>query len=343
MTLSNHINNTELGLRIIEDTQGKTNPDDTLVSVNGLSKSFGAIEALRSVNIQLQPGKIGLVGNNGAGKSTLLKILLGLLTPDQGEGSVMGIDFRRHPLFIRRKIGYMPERDAVVPLLKGVEFVALSGMLYGMSRKAAMQRSHEVLSYCGLGELRYRMLQEYSTGNQQKLKLAAALVHDPELLLLDEPSSGLDPAGQVAFSRMLEDLIKASNKSVILSTHSLQEVEKMCDQVIVMHQGQVKFAGAMSDLPKNPRSSFRIQCVGEMESFIQALSEKQVECKKGRAEQWTISSKNAFNSQMLFQLAAGNNVAITRLEKEEERFEDLFFQLTQNETSETKGVTQHVT
>jgi len=178
-----------------------------LIDIHHVSRSFGSVQALRDVNLSLEPGTIGLVGNNGAGKSTLLKVLLGLLAPDAGQGTILGCDIRHGTFELRGRVGYLPETAAIVPMLKGVEFVTFAGDLYGMPHRDARRRAHEVLNYVGLGELRYRRLEEYSTGNLQRLKLAAALVHDPQLLLLDEPTNGLDPAGRVSLLQLLEDLI----------------------------------------------------------------------------------------------------------------------------------------
>src|SRR5687768_10813702 len=198
--------------------------NERLIDIQAVSRSYGRVQALVDVSLSLDPGVIGLVGNNGAGKSTLLKILLGLLKPDSGEGTILGCDLLHSGRRLRGKVGYMPETAATVPMLKGVEFVTLAGDLCGMPHRDARRRAHEVLYYVGLGELRYRRLDEYSTGNQQRLKLAAALVHDPQLLLLDEPTNGLDPEGRIGMLRMLADLIRETGKSLILCTHLLTDV-----------------------------------------------------------------------------------------------------------------------
>ena len=148
---------------------------EPLVDIRDVSFAYGSVRALRDVTLRLKPGAIGIVGNNGAGKSTLLRILLGLISPTSGGGTVLGCDVRQHSSRLRGLVGYMPEAHAVVPLLKGVEFVALSGDLYGMPHRDAQRRAHEVLNYVGVGELRYRKLDEYSTGNLQRLKLAAGV------------------------------------------------------------------------------------------------------------------------------------------------------------------------
>src|SRR6185437_1557607 len=179
------------------------NEKEAMIDLNSVSRWFGSFQALRDVTVQLAPGRVGLLGPNGAGKSTLLKILLGLLAPSSGGGRVLGHPIGLDGTALRRAIGYMPEADALIPGLRGAEYVALAGELYGMPRREAQRRAHEVLTYLELEDARYRRLEEYSTGMKQRLKLAQALVHDPPMLLLDEPTSGLDPAGREAMLRLL--------------------------------------------------------------------------------------------------------------------------------------------
>ncbi len=181
------------------------NDKEAMIDLRNVSRWYGSFQALRDVTFQLAPGRVGLLGPNGAGKSTLLKILLGLLPPSSGGGRVLGHVIGADGTALRRAIGYMPESDALVPGLGGAEYVALAGELYGMPRREAQRRAHEVLTYLELEDARYRRLEEYSTGMKQRLKLAQTLVHDPPMLLLDEPTSGLDPAGRDAMLRLLLD------------------------------------------------------------------------------------------------------------------------------------------
>src|SRR5690242_1291139 len=194
---------------------------EAMIDLRNLSRWYGNFQALCDISFQLAPGRVGLLGPNGAGKSTLLKILLGLLPPSSGSGRVLGHAIGQDGAVLRRAIGYMPEADALVPGLRGAEYVALAGELYGMPRREAQRRAHEVLTYLELEDARYRRLEEYSTGMKQRLKLAQALVHDPPVLLLDEPTSGLDPAGRDAMLRLLFRLGRDHDKSVLLCTHLL--------------------------------------------------------------------------------------------------------------------------
>lgn len=300
-----------------------------LVDIQHVSRSYGPVQALRDVTLTLEPGTVGLVGNNGAGKSTLLKILLGLLAPDSGSGTILGCDIRHSGRELRGRVGYMPEAAATVPVLKGVEFVTLAGDLYGMPHRDARRRAHEVLNYVGLGELRYRQLEEYSTGNVQRLKLAAALVHDPQLLLLDEPTNGLDPPGRVSMLRLIEDLIAETGKSVILCTHLLGDVERLCQRVVVLNQGTVIRAGSMSELRAGIQDRYELAWQGDGRSFRTRLEAAGLTVTaQPHPEEIHVAAPAGFNTRTLFQLARDSQVTLTRLKQEEENLEQMFFRVT---------------
>src|SRR3954468_13719652 len=169
---------------------------EAMVTLESVTVTYGRNAALRDVTTAFVPGAVGLLGPNGAGKSTMLKALLGFIVPERGRLRVLGLDVAQSPLDIRARIGYMPENDAHIPGMNAVSFVAYCAQLSGLPRTDAMQRAHEVLFYVGLGEARYRNVETYSTGMKQRIKLAQALVHDPDLLFLDEPTNGMDPKGR---------------------------------------------------------------------------------------------------------------------------------------------------
>lgn len=315
-----------------------------LVELEHVSRSYGPITALGDVSLTLEPGTIGLVGNNGAGKSTLLKVLLGLLRPDAGRGTILGCDILRSAGALRGRIGYMAEAAATVPLLNGVEFVALSGDLYGMPHRDARRRAHEVLNYVGLGELRYRRLDEYSTGNLQRLKLAAALVHDPQLLLLDEPTNGLDPGGRQAMLKLLEDLIAETGKSVILCTHLLGDVERLCQQVVVLDRGRVVLFGRVQELRAAAVNRFELGWAGAGEAFLAALAGAGVDvCAAGRKSDSRVVAATPPDWQPLefFRLARSCGVALTHLKPDEENLERLFLRVTTRAGEQPVGSTAH--
>lgn len=315
-----------------------------LVDLEHVSRHYGKLRALYDVTLRLEPGTIGLVGNNGAGKSTLLKILLGLLRPDAGRGTILDCDLAHASSRLRGRVGYMPEAAAIVPLLKGVEFVTLSGDLYGMPHRDALRRSHEVLNYVGLDELRYRRLEEYSTGNLQRLKLAAALVHDPQLLLLDEPTNGLDPAGRASMLKLLEDLIAETGKSVILCTHLLGDVERLCHQIVVLHQGTVVRAGTMQALRTQVGNRFELAWQGDGQRFLAALRQAGVEIATRSQPTRTIATvPQDWNTRLFFELARAHSVTLTEMKPEEEDLEQLFFRLTAASSSAATRFASDVT
>jgi len=179
---------------------------EDIIRLENIRFRYGDVEAVRDVSLALPPGIFGLLGPNGAGKTTLMKLLLGFLRPASGNGTVMGQPLGEGQKPLRRLIGYMPESDCLISGLDAVSLTAYLGELSGMPRQEAMKRAHDVLYYVGLEESRYRQVETYSTGMKQRLKLAQSLVHDPKLLLLDEPTSGMDPAGRQEMLELIRDI-----------------------------------------------------------------------------------------------------------------------------------------
>lgn len=250
-----------------------------LFRLNNVTKKYGKIVALRSLSVEVPEGAIGLLGPNGAGKTTMIRTMLGLIRIDGGEGEVLGLDIRHQRLDIRQVVGFAPEDECLFPGVDGVEFVAYAGELSGMPPRDAMQRAHEVLDYIDLGEARYRRVESYSTGMKQRLKLAAALVHDPRLLILDEPTNGLDPAGREEIIGLARDLAHNKGMSVIFSSHLLPDVESVCDHVMVMGGGRLLECGKIADLKANHQREFEVHVKGDPSSLGEQLRERQCSIK----------------------------------------------------------------
>src|SRR5687767_2510070 len=223
-----------------------------VVTLEGVTVLYGAQRALHEVTTRFETGAVGLLGPNGAGKSTMIKTLLGFIKPAAGTMRVLGYDVAVSPLDIRARVGYMPESDAHIPGMNAVSFVAYCGELAGLPADDAMQRAHEVLYYVGLGEARYRNIETYSTGMKQRIKLAQALVHDPDLLFLDEPTNGMDPKGRDEMLELVRDLAHHKGVNVIVSSHLLPDIEYTCEDVVVMDGGRIATAGPIASL-KQPR------------------------------------------------------------------------------------------
>jgi ABC-2 type transport system ATP-binding protein len=296
-----------------------------LIELDNVSRWYGNFQALCDVSFRLQPGRIGLLGPNGAGKSSLFKILLGLLPPSSGSVRLLGRDVVRSGVELRRQVGYMPETDSLIPGLRGIDYVALAGELYGMPRREAHRRSHEVLTYIQMEDARYRRLEEYSTGMKQRLKLAQALVHDPPVLLLDEPTSGLDPAGRDAMLGLLLTLGREHGKSLILCTHLLGDIERVCETVLILHRGRLLRQGKVEELCASRQDRYRLQIQGDSTTFQEELKLEGVQVLQdnGRGE-LRVMVPATWVTRAFFTLADNHGVLLRGLQRDDETLEELF-------------------
>jgi ABC-2 type transport system ATP-binding protein len=299
----------------------------SLLSLQNIRHRYGPHAVLNGVSLELEPGAIGLLGPNGAGKSTLLKILMGLIVPTSGEGMLLGKNLRGPAFPRRRLLGYMSEADALVPGLRGAEYVALAGELCGMPQRDASRRAHELLTYLGLDDARYRKLEEYSTGMKQRIKLAQALVHDPPLLLLDEPTSGLDPAGREAMLKLLSTLAKQHGKSFLLCTHVLGDVERTCETTVILHKGEVLCRERTEALREQRDNCYRIRLEGPFDSFDTTLLEQHIQVNRQDETHWQIALPEGMGTDTLFRLASNAGVLITELQPDDEDLERVFHRL----------------
>jgi ABC-2 type transport system ATP-binding protein len=297
-----------------------------VVTLDRVTVAYGAQRALQDVTVAFAAGAVGLLGPNGAGKSTMIKSLLGFITPSSGRMKVLGYDVAASPLQIRARVGYMPESDAHIPGMNAVSFVAYCGELAGLPRVDAMQRAHEVLFYVGLGEARYRNLETYSTGMKQRIKLAQALVHDPDLLFLDEPTNGMDPKGRDEMLALVRDLAHRKGVNVIVSSHLLPDVEYTCDHVVVMDKGRVAAEGPIEGL-KQPRGQvyeLRIKTGGELAGFVEVLHRAGLECHETEEDVMRVFVPGDAGARQIFALAAGAGVQVRHLRPSVPTLEDVF-------------------
>jgi ABC-2 type transport system ATP-binding protein len=304
-----------------------------LLKLDGLRRSFGDFTALHDLTFELPPGRIGLLGPNGAGKSTLLKILLGLIPPTAGTGTVLGQPLggdrdSANNWLLRRLIGFMPEAESLVPGLTGVEYVSLAGELCGLGRRQSQRRAHEVLGYLQLEEARYRRVEEYSAGMKQRVKLAQALIHDPPLLLLDEPTSGLDPAGRDAMLKLIAELGRDHGKSVILSTHLLADVQAVCDRVVIVAGGKVRGLGTVAELCSARTDRFRLRLAGDLTRYRAALVAESVAIltDNGHGE-WRVQVPAEWINRRFFELAISSQASVRAILPDDETLEELFLRI----------------
>ena len=298
-----------------------------VVSLENVSVLYGKNAALRGVTTAFTAGAVGLLGPNGAGKSTMIKALLGFVVPTSGRMRVLGLDVAQSPLDIRARVGYMPESDAHIPGMNAVAFVAYCGELAGLPRVDATQRAHEVLFYVGLGEARYRNVETYSTGMKQRIKLAQALVHDPDLLFLDEPTNGMDPKGRDEMLELVRDLAHNKGMHLILSSHLLPDVEYTCDSVVVMDKGTVVASGPIEAL-KQPRGrvyELRVKTPsGEIGEFIERLKVAGLDCHATDEDVMRVFVPGDGGARALFALASADGVQVRHLRPSVPTLEDVF-------------------
>jgi ABC-2 type transport system ATP-binding protein len=299
---------------------------DAVVTLENVTVIYGRNQALADVTTTFERGAVGLLGPNGAGKSTMIKSLLGFVAPSQGRMRVLGLDVATSPIAIRARIGYMPENDAHIPGMNAVSFVAYCGELAGLPRTDAMQRAHEVLFYVGLGEARYRNVETYSTGMKQRIKLAQALVHDPDLLFLDEPTNGMDPKGRDEMLELVRDLAHNKGVNLILSSHVLPDVEYTCDSVVVMDKGRIAAAGPIEAL-KQPRGrvyELRVKTSADIEQFFGQLRAAGLECHATDEDVVRVFVPGEGGARQLFALAAAAGVQVRHLRPSVPTLEDVF-------------------
>ena len=295
-----------------------------VVSLRSVSVAYGRNFALRDVTASFGAGAVGLLGPNGAGKSTMIKALLGFITPTSGSMRVLGLDVAESPLEIRARIGYMPENDAHTPGMSAVAFVAYCGELAGLKPVDAMQRAHEVLYYVGLGEARYRNVETYSTGMKQRIKLAQALVHDPDLLFLDEPTNGMDPKGRDEMLELIRDLGHNKGVNLILCSHLLPDVEYCCERVVVMDKARIAAAGPIAEL-KGPRGRvFEVRAKWGHDQLVTAYRAAGYECHETDEDVMRVFVPEGQGARDLFALAARGGLQLRHLRPSVPTLEDAF-------------------
>ncbi len=294
-----------------------------LLSFEGVNKTFGATKALTGVTANITGRSVGLVGPNGAGKTTLMKICLGLLVPDSGHVSVLGERVTGGGHLAR--LGFAAEGTGHLPDLTGLECVAYAAELCGFRRRAALLRAHEMLDLVGLDEARYRAAENYSTGMLQRAKVAMALAHGPELLLLDEPTSGLDPESRADFLDLLQHLAHGEGPSIVLSTHILHDVERACDSCIILQDGEVRYAGHLSEMGVRDHQRYTLRPLGDPRSLANALGQfaetVQVNTPEGTV---SVHLKPTSSVDSIWVAAAEAGVEIVGLEPARSSFEDAF-------------------
>jgi len=296
-----------------------------LIELENVEVRYGDFQALNGVTCAIEEGvAVGLLGPNGAGKSTLMKTLLGFNRASAGTVKILGHEMPRSALLVRQELGYMPEREVVSPKVSAVSFLTYVGRLFGMVRVDAMERTHEVLNYVGLGENRYRKMETYSTGMLQRVKLAQALIHDPRLLLLDEPTNGLDPEGRQEMLDLIADIGRNRKVTVVLSSHLMPDVQHVCERVIMVQHGRIVEDGTIRDLTAPRENQFEVQVNGGMENFLEALARRGGQCIRQKDDLMLLEVPAGNGNEALFLAAQDANTQIRRLEPAKSSLAEVF-------------------
>lgn len=295
---------------------------ELIIESTALTKSYGPHVALDSLDIKIEKGATGLLGPNGAGKSTFLKTMLGLIQLTSGEGKVLGFDIRTQGDMIRQRIGYMPEYDALNPGMEAIHQVRYSGELIGMNPNIALQRAHQALEYVGLGEQRYRQVSTFSTGMKQATKLACALIHDPALIIADEPSNGLDATAREFMLNTLETTVNMGQRSVLMASHLMDDVERVCENIVLLHKGKLAAQGKIEDLKAIDRE-VEIHVWGSANKMEETLTDRGMKVRReGRVMRVGHTGDETYNQ--ILQTASDVGTQVRRMHDHEASLEDLF-------------------
>ena len=321
--------------------RGATGVEPVITSRN-LRKMYGPHLALDDINLDIPPGAIGILGPNGAGKSTLFKCLLGLITTTSGEGTVLGYDIRTEGDKIRSRIGYMPEYDALDPGLSAVDQVRYSGELLGMNPAHATRRAHEVLQYVGLKEQRYRKIETYSTGMKQAAKLACALVHDPDVLICDEPTNGLDQRAREFMLQTLKKTVTEGNRTVLMSSHVMDDVQEVCDRIVMIHQGKIVVQRRIEDLANRVEREIEISVWGGA-SRMQAELESNGFTVRRTGRVLRVCRMDDSTTSEILNAAVNADVQVRQMQEYDPDLEDIFLLIMDRLGAEVKSTSDLMT
>lgn len=295
-----------------------------IIELTNATKLYGNKIALRDVSLSIGPGITGLLGPNGSGKSTLIKALMGLVTLSSGSANVLGKAVPAKRRLVQDQVGYLPEDDCFIAGLSGIEAVHLMAQLAGLPRSEGLRRSHEMLDYADVGQERYRPIETYSTGMRQKLKFAQALVHDPKLIIMDEPTNGLDPQQRASMLRRLVQLAEKHSKSILLSTHILHDVQETCQSVVILAQGNVRLHDSLARLSQPTRPGMQVNLREDPAAFIELLARQSHVVEKQNDGSLWIHDIRPDDCGCIWRAAQETSVSIVNLQPAKNSLEQIF-------------------
>ena len=309
-----------------------------IVDLDGLEVRLGGRTVLAGVTGELQGHAIGLLGPNGAGKSTLINTLLGFHEPSKGTARVFGFDARRERSRIRQQIGYMPENDSFIGNMSGVKFVRYMAELAGLPQEVALERAHEALFYVGLGEVRYRKISTYSLGMKQLIKLAQALAHGPRLLILDEPTNGLDPMARQRMIQVIKEIRKEGSIRLLISSHLLRDIDETCDEVLILKNGRIAALSNIEQERNSHRNFIELETVGATEQFTASIRALGCECAAYPGGRIKLVMPDNIAARDLYVIASELGVQIRRMNQRRDSLEDIFLRAMDGEIGRPEHV-----
>ncbi len=309
-----------------------------VIELQSLEVRLGGRTVLDGLTGELRGDAIGLLGPNGAGKSTLINTLLGFHEPVRGAARVFGLDICRDRARIRQGIGYMPENDSFIGNMSGVRFVRFMAELAGLPRSEALERAHQALFYVGLGEVRYRKISTYSLGMKQLIKLAQALAHGPRLLILDEPTNGLDPMARQRMVQTIQEIRKEGSIRLLISSHLLRDIDETCDEVLILKQGRVAALRNIEEERRSNRNFIEMETVGSTTKFCERLRGLGCECASFPDGRVKLVMPDRIEVRDVYALASENNVEIRRINRRRDSLEDIFLRAMENEPARVEHV-----
>src|ERR1700723_3494513 len=295
-----------------------------IIDLNGLEVRLANRVVLNGLTGELRGHAIGLLGPNGAGKSTLINTLLGFHEPSGGDAKVLGLDARVDRMRIRQSIGYMPENDSFIGNMSGVRFVRYMAELAGLPPEQALERAHEALFYVGLGEVRYRKVNTYSLGMKQLVKLAQALAHGPKLLILDEPTNGLDPVARQRMIQLIKDIRKEGSIRLLISSHLLRDIDDTCDEALILKDGRIAALCDIESERRSNRSFMELETIGATERFSVSVRDLGCECASFPGGRIKLVIPDSIEVRDLYVIASQQGVQIRRMNQRRDSLEDIF-------------------
>jgi len=309
----------------------------SVIELEKLSVTFGKRPILRSLDGVLNGKAIGLLGPNGAGKTTLIHTLLGFHAPTSGTARIFGQDIGNNAKQVRSAVGYMPERDSFIAKMSCVHFVRLMAELSGIPAEHALERAHEALFFVGLGEARYRPIDSYSLGMKQLAKLAQAIVHGPKLIILDEPTNGLDPPTRNRMIALIRQIRDGGKARILLSSHLLRDVEECCDEILVLKDGYIAANCNLEEERKANRKFIEIEMRGNRAAFAEAVGDLGCEYALVGERRVKVIMQDNIAIKDLYRLAHANEVQIRRLNFKRDSLEDIFLKAMENGSEAENG------